>query len=617
MRWSNAFYDFIDKLQIDSKELGRVRLRDVLWGTQSYVLDEIASGLDDGVRCFYILKHRQGGISTITLALDLFWCFYHDALQGAIVTDKDAPTRENFQAILRRFLASLPKNYKQPLVKDNRSLMMFARGSRLAFLVAGTKRNNPNLGRSVGLNFIHGTECAFWGDQVGLASLMSSLAETAENRLYIFESTPNSFNSYYEACQTAKISSVKKYIFVPWWRKETLRIPKSDPRFAQYMSEAYSEYEQKQIDNVKSEWGYTIIPEQIAWYRWKSEEEISDPKIMHQEFPFNDEEAFIMSGSQIFDNTRLEQVVSPALRTSFKAYRHSAGDDFLSCTLHPVSTVDNADLRIFEEPSPHGYYVIGADPCYGSSPSRDAGAVQVLRCYADKLIQVAEFAKHGIPTYQFAWIVLHLAGVYRAIVNLEVNGPGMTVFDEMKMIKTLLHQGKVELYDDKVDDVIRKTVSSVRWYLFTRPDSLYGSPAYHWKTTQETKERMMALYIGAFERGMLQINSVPLLREMRTLIRDDDTGSIEASSNHYDDRVMSMGMAVQAWHDHYRKKLIREARTLASETERTAKLSKTPSNNMVQYHVEEYLKSIPQRDAYRQMVTSKGAAYASRWHREG
>jgi hypothetical protein len=72
-----------------------------------------------------------------------------------------------------------------------------------------------------------------------------------------------------------------------------------------------------------------------------------------------------------------------------------------------------ATLKIWEEPIDTAYYVIGADPAYGSSDWADRFCIQIFRCYADGLDQVAEFATSELNTYQFAWVIAHLAGAYK------------------------------------------------------------------------------------------------------------------------------------------------------------------------------------------------------------
>ena len=67
----DLFYKFCSELKIETKEQGLRKMNNLL-GTQTYVMDEIAKGLEDDIHFFVILKGRQLGITTISLALDLY-----------------------------------------------------------------------------------------------------------------------------------------------------------------------------------------------------------------------------------------------------------------------------------------------------------------------------------------------------------------------------------------------------------------------------------------------------------------------------------------------------------------------------------------------------------------
>jgi hypothetical protein len=78
------FYHFCKHLKIETKEQGLRVLGDQLLGTQTYVMDEVARGLAEDKHFFVVLKGRQLGITTISLALDLYWHFIHPGMQGTL-----------------------------------------------------------------------------------------------------------------------------------------------------------------------------------------------------------------------------------------------------------------------------------------------------------------------------------------------------------------------------------------------------------------------------------------------------------------------------------------------------------------------------------------------------
>ncbi len=173
-RWMRPFEDFLKHMRIDSKEIAAEDERGSplnLWGSQRMFLSEVATGLEDGQNTFVCLKARQEGISTVSLAIDIFWCLVHPGMMGALVTDTEA-NRNIFRATIERYIKNLPaklvgENFKIPRV--NRDFILFPNGSRLDFLVAGT-RSKATWGEGRGYTLAHLTEVANYGDPNGLAS---------------------------------------------------------------------------------------------------------------------------------------------------------------------------------------------------------------------------------------------------------------------------------------------------------------------------------------------------------------------------------------------------------------------------------------------------------------
>jgi hypothetical protein len=159
------FYAFCAQLQIETKEQGLQKLGKPL-GTQLYVMEEIAKGLEDDIHMFVILKGRQLGITTISLALDLYWQFIHPGWQGTLVSDTEE-NRDMFRSTLAMYMDGLPKEYKIPLIAHNRNQLVLKNRSRIFYQIAG---NKSRLGQGKAITYLHGTETASWGNEEGLAS---------------------------------------------------------------------------------------------------------------------------------------------------------------------------------------------------------------------------------------------------------------------------------------------------------------------------------------------------------------------------------------------------------------------------------------------------------------
>jgi len=576
----NNFYRFCDNLSVETKEDGLKKLTHRL-GTQTYVMDEIQKGLAEDVHFFVILKGRQQGITTITLALDLYWHFINDGLQGTLVTDTEE-NKDMFRGTLTNYMDGLPKGFKVPMVAHNRNGLSLKNRSRLFYQVAGL-RAKGSLGRGKGITYLHGTETSSWGDEEGLASLLASLAENNPKRLFVFESTARGFNMFHDMYVTAKRARTQRAIFCGWWRNEFYSADPQSNVYKTYWDGKLTPEEKEWTRDVKKLYNVEINSRQMAWWRWKLYEGIKDDALMYQEFPPTEDYAFIMTGSSFFSNARCTDAIKLAKKIQPDNYRYSFGSNFQD-TQVLKSTDRLATLRVWEEPIDTAYYVIGADPAYGSSDWADRFCIQVFRCYADGMDQVAEFATSELNTYQFAWVIAHLAGAYKnSTLNLEINGPGQAVINEMRNLKRQAAAMKTAMGKDLMD-----VYASMSNYIWRRNDTLGGpSNSIGWLTTSATKERMLSYMKDYFERGMMQTLSLDLIEEMKTIVRDG--GSIEASGRNKDDRVIAAALAAAAFAEQVQPRLVQQGITRSVSMKQE---EYTPEQIAVGRNVSDYLKKI-------------------------
>lgn len=570
------FIQFCNRLIIDSKERGLVPLH--LNGAQKYLIDQICEGLSKDIHKFVVLKGRQFGCSTVMLALDLFWQFYFPGMQGAVICDKEK-TRDQFKSTLEGYLLGLPHEWKIPVRQHNRNQFVLQNRSRVAYMVAGGRQSGA-LARGAGLNFLHGTECSSWSDDEGLASLNASLAEKHPHRLYVFESTARGFNMFYDMWTDATRARTTKAIFIGWWLKEDYALDKDSEIFQVYWDGRIAPDERKWVKEVKSLYGYDIKPEQLAWWRWKLNEEIHDEKLMMQEFPPTEQYAFILSGEQFFSTTTLLAIkkeidASPAPAT----FSYEIGPEFQNTTLHASR---DGELTVWEEPVDGAYYTIGADPAYGASETSDSFVIQVLRCYADGCEQVAEYASRQGTMYGFAWILAHLAGAYRNVhIVLEITGPGQGVWQELCTLPAKL--STLDKKDAPVGQLLN-IFGNISHYIYRRPDSLGGGGGFwHWQTTATNKQWVMHGLRDTVERKMLKVRSIEWVEEARYITQEGS--HIAGAGRSKDDRIMAMALAVEGW--------IRAIEPLLRAQGRTRKMSAdTPPITVGGQLVERYLENI-------------------------
>ena len=554
---------FCSKLWIDTKEMGRVPLK--LLGSQKYLVKRIAEGLSKNIHTFIVLKGRQIGISTVLLALDIYWMFKCKGLQGAIVTDTDE-NREIFRSYIEQYIHTLPRAARTAIKRHNRIQLLYTNQSRLVYMVAGTKKKGE-LGRAKSVNFMHGTECSSWGDEEGFASLVNTLAQKNPRRLYILESTARGFNMFYQTWEVAKESATQSAIFIGWWLNEFYQWPEGSPEYNTYWDGELTSDERVWVREVFELYGVEVCATQLAWWRWYVREHMKGDEMMAlQEMPPTEHYAFQLSGSKFFSAERVNKAYMRAKEQKCLHFRYKFGANFED-TEFLQTTAENAEVTLWETPvkaakagDPEGVYVMGADPAYGSSEWADEHCGSLLRCYADRLIQVAELATHVWTDQQFAWVIAHICGWYgNALLNLEMQGPGGTVYNELWNLKkramTLPHQDpRAEAFD---------VVGRIRDYLYKRQDSMTTQFAYQWQTNAREKQRMMTTLRSYFERDVLEINSPVCLQQFRNVHRQGD--HIGGEGRAKDDRVIALAIGTIAWNDYTMYEMAQAGRTYVRE----------------------------------------------------
>ena len=584
----NHFQAFIDSLPVNTKERGLVLLGKNLLGTQKRLLTEVQRGMQDGVRDFVTLKARQIGVSTLSLALDMYWLFRFDGTPGVMVVHEES-ARDQFRAILELYYENLPDVWKQGIVQHNRHQLVLENRSMLQYKVAGVKATSAKtLGRSSAVAFGHMTEIAYWGDPQQIHSLKASMAEMNPNRFFHWESTANGFNHFHEMWEDALASVATRAIFISWWSNEFYRVPRDGLKWKQYWGGKgrLTSNETSAVKRLKREYDIELDDEQLAWYRWMRAEKVTDEMALMAEYPWFPDDAFVATGSKFFTGQAITENYKRVLQEPVpQTFRVRIGSEFTDTELADVPE-RLAHLRVWAEPEPGAYYVLGGDPAYGSSEDSDRFAISVLRAYANRIEQVAEYCTTDLAPYTFAWVVVYLAGCYQPCVyNLEVNGPGGAVLQEIDNLKKLAGKALRRGESKTMRDVIGK----MQQFYYAREDSITRRPTgLHTLTTQRVKDVYMSGLKDVFERGIFVPHSKYLIDEMKSVVRDG--GSIEAPGDAHDDRVVASALAVKAWQDQLRSRLINQNVIWVSPEDR--KFAEVKPDTPLGRNVRSYLQDI-------------------------
>ena len=588
-----GIYDLLTSVSIDTKEQGRCRVEP--WPSQRLVIDAVARGLQEGVHEFVILKCRQVAITTVCSIIELFWALANPGVQGAIIADR-TDNLERLRRIFASLLETLPPEWRSAehhLVQNNRTGMAFANRSVIDLLAAGS---NPDLGASRALNMLHATECAQWKSLAGVESLKASLARQNPHRLYVWESIASGFNWYHGFWQQAKVDRHMRAIFIGFWSNPTYSIPKSDPDYKVYWDGRLSDDELQRARYVKQNYSYTVKPEQIAW--WRRESEFRQEEYMMRHYPWHERECFIASGSGFFPAARtleISETLSPS-GPPYKGYKYTFDEQFLSSKIDQVNEPDEAMLKVWEPPEEKGIYVIGVDPSGGGGGESDDHAIEVMRCYADRIVQVAEFQTNRPLTYQLAWVLAHLAGAFRDhIANLEVTGVGAAVLPEVRNLRQLAERGILQ--GSPGTENILNMIGAVRWFLYKRPDTLGGAGnVIAWKANSDNKHQVYSELRDSLMLRRLEVRSPKLIAQMQAVVEDEGWIGAGPDTGENDDLVSALVLAHHAWIEWRRPMLV--ARKLTWDSVKADPPPRNPGT-VLSFAFSEHMRKINKKAAMR------------------
>lgn len=535
-----------------------------------------------------IYKSRQLGITTLFLAIALFWCGIYQGLQGAIAIDKAENMEETVRARIAEMLDMMSADYELPIRKGrsghNKMGIHFEGkpGSVLQYLVAGVRKSSSGLGRSRSLNFLMADEVASWGDPDQIETLKAALSDLHPNRLYVFAATSNGYNHFYDMWNDALADTLaQKAIFIAWWRNERYAYDEDTDLFEQYGTAPLSQDEAETQDEIWRRYKVRLTMRQWAWYRHHanpsggSEIAAERDERFKKEFPSTPEEGFRSTGSALFDARMLGRMNERAMGRRMLPFCYEMDADYEKMQFIEGRVGRRIDLKIWEEPVRGGSYIVSGDSAYGSSDTADAFCAQVCRSYADRIEQVAEFWAKTIKPYQFTWIMAHLCGLYENVrLIFEINGPGAAVDTEFRNIRTLASLGKLGPPGmPGSDEVQTPFLAKVKTYLYHRPDSLGAGYMMHWKMSGENRTPLLIRTANNMAVGDLVVNSVACIDEARRLRQSGSV--IEPEGAAHDDRIVALALCNQAWLDWDRAVMRASGRTWDAEHQKDEKNSQT------------------------------------------
>ena len=465
-----------------------------------------------------VLKARREGISTYAEAR-IFHCSHlNENTDGVIIAHEKDSGAKIFE-MCRLYYECLPielrpmtrYSSKKELVFENPDKVERIQNpgmrSSIEVLTAGKK----NVARGAGYHNLHCSELSSWtfAEDV-IPSLIPTIPKT-ERSIIVFESTAKGVGNFFHEEWLRAIEGESNFhaFFLPWFElpeyTREFNLHKEKDLFSQTLND-----EEKELLRV-----HKLTLEQLYWRRWTIADLRGDVELFRQEYPATPEEAFIVSGSPIFNRQALREMAIKCTEPFFRGCLTTRG----------LAADEHGEFKVWQMPEKKGIYCLGVDVADGGSGG-DYSCIEVFRKLSAPYFaeQVAEW--HGrVDPYNFAHIIERIGKLFNsALVSIEVNAHGLATQQELQRDYWNLYQ---QTYLDRYDQKLTTKVG--------------------WDTTVRTKPLLVAFGSHCIADKTIIIHSGELIREGMTFIRDSGGGA-SAAGNGYDDRIMAALISLYTMH---------------------------------------------------------------------
>ena len=453
-----------------------------------------------------ILKARQQGISTYC-AGRVFWKSFFTPYARSVVMAHDSATSD----ALFNMSKNLIKNMQGELAPEERKsnakeIIIHSAAMSDPDAVASYRlytAGSPEAGRGTTPTILHASEVAFWQhDEKILSGLFQGISQAAGTEV-ILESTANGAQGEFYRLWKGAVAGENEYIpiFLPWFLTP------------EYRREAPEGFE-LDLEEEKLKDKFDLDNDQLYWRRLKIAE--GGKLKFQQEYPASADEAFIVSGSAVFNTEKLDSLVPrPHLRRSEWDPSSKMLDEHRE-----------GNLFIYDYPQWDSPYVIGADVSLGVGQDYSAAIVMNTRYEI-----VAHYRNNRIDPSQWGELLFYLGRYYNnAFVAVESNSMGIATLQKLDSMEY------VNLYrQTKIANVLNEEGERLGF-----------------RTTSATKPAIIGNLKNLIENEEIMIPSPQVIQELKDYIATD-TGKTEAAPGCYDDSVISLAICAEVMRTHWDK----------------------------------------------------------------
>lgn len=458
-----------------------------------------------------ILKARQLGFSTLTEGIIFHACATRRNVNALIVAHREDATANLFR-MSKLFYDELPAPVKpmlrasnaQELVFENPSKLRSEREARpgLRSRIRCATAGGRGIGRSDTLQCVHLSEYAFWPDGAdGKASTLAGILQAVPSlpgTMVVIESTANGFEDFKERWDAA-VAGENDFepVFFAWFENPDYSMP--------VVPGTEWTPEERELRDA-----YRLTDEQLQWRRWCIANNCGGSLDMfRQEYPASPGEAFLHSGTGVFDNEqivlRLERLPGPAGRGEFADGEWTESE--------------TGAITLYELPEEGVPYVLGGDTAGEGSDYFTAIVIDnVSGRIAAKLRQ-----KYSEPEYVRQ--ICALGRFYNdALVAIETN---FSTYPVMK----LQEMDYPNQYSREREDTYTRQMKK----------------SYGFRTDRQSRPRAIANLVEVFSSHPEWFTDRELLEEMLTFCYNEDHRP-EALAGKHDDLVMGAAITYAVRH---------------------------------------------------------------------
>lgn len=236
-----------------------------------------------------VLKGRQQGISTYVAARFYKRTASRFGKRCMIITHMDAAT-QNLFGIAKTYF-ELSDDTLKPATKNNNGTELNFAKLRSGYKVATA--GSKNAGRSDTIQYLHGSEVAFWPNAMHIMAGLGQTVPLEEGSEAILESTANGLANLFHGMWTMAVAGDSDYlaVFIPWFIQ------------SEYRREVPEDFE---LSSEEAEYQETfgLTDEQMAWRQRKTNTDFKgDFAWFDQEYPATPDMAFQRVGHKALVKT--------------------------------------------------------------------------------------------------------------------------------------------------------------------------------------------------------------------------------------------------------------------------------------------------------------------------